>query len=91
MKKMSRRSYTRNDRKGFSVKKRVSDEWGEGTMYSISQAWTRVGRKAVARASIYLAAKRGDFGPTIRLGKRLLIPKQAFEKFLGNQDSGPTA
>ena len=35
----------------------------------------------LSRATAYLFASRGDF-PTIRIGRRLLVPKAALEKML---------
>jgi len=35
----------------------------------------------LSRATAYLYANRGDF-PTIRIGRRLLVPKAALEKML---------
>jgi excisionase family DNA binding protein len=37
----------------------------------------------VGRNSAYLAAERGDL-PTIRLGRRLLVPRSALERLLSN-------
>jgi hypothetical protein len=49
--------------------------------YTINQAWDRIGRKNITRQALYLAAERGDF-PSIRLGRRILIPRHAFDEFL---------
>jgi excisionase family DNA binding protein len=41
----------------------------------------------IGRNSAYEAARRGEL-PVIRLGRRLVIPRQAFERFLGGSGSG---
>jgi excisionase family DNA binding protein len=38
----------------------------------------------IGRVQAYEAAKRGDF-PTIRMGKRILIPRAAFDRFLDGE------
>ena len=35
----------------------------------------------IGRNAAYEAARRGDF-PTIRMGRRVLVPREAFERFL---------
>lgn len=37
----------------------------------------------ISRPQAYLGVKRGDI-PTIRIGKRILIPREAFERMLNN-------
>lgn len=41
----------------------------------------------LSRPSAYEAASRGDL-PTIRIGRRLLVPKAALEKMLGERPRG---
>jgi len=36
----------------------------------------------ISRGGAYAAAKRGDF-PTVRIGKRILVPLAAIERLLG--------
>jgi excisionase family DNA binding protein len=44
----------------------------------------------VSRGVGYEAARRGEL-PTIRLGRRLLVPKIALERMLGIEDERPEA
>ena len=48
-------------------------------MAELNHRW--MGKEVITRQALYLAAERGDF-PSIRLGRRILIPKQAFQDFL---------
>ena len=48
--------------------------------YDIAEAGRLLG---IGRNQAYEAAKRGDF-PTIRIGKRLLVPKIALDRLLEN-------
>jgi excisionase family DNA binding protein len=60
----------------------------EPATYTVNQAWERIGRTNITRQALYLAVERGDF-PSIRLGRRVLIPRQKFEEFLlGAQEKG---
>jgi hypothetical protein len=69
----------------------VFPESNNGATYTIEQAWDRVGRKNITKQALYLAAQRGDF-LSIRLGRRILIPKHAFEQFLlGGQQGSESA
>ncbi|MGF1628288.1 MAG: helix-turn-helix domain-containing protein [Kiloniellaceae bacterium] len=45
---------------------------------NVEEAARRLG---IGRAAAYEAAKRGDL-PTIKIGRRLLVPKAAFERML---------
>jgi len=63
----------------------------EGATYTMDQAWNRIGRKNITKQALYLAVQRGEF-PSIRLGRRILIPKHAFEQFLlGGQHATESA
>ena len=42
-------------------------------------------RLRISRGSAYEAARRGQL-PTIRIGRRLLVPKAAFERMLAGTD-----
>jgi excisionase family DNA binding protein len=42
----------------------------------------------IGRQSAYQAARAGEL-PTIRLGRRLLVPRQALEQMLGLNDRSP--
>lgn len=50
------------------------------------QAHALLGTRVISRASFYAAINRGEV-PHRRLGKRIIIPRAAFEKWLdaGNQ------
>ncbi len=47
--------------------------------YSVAEAAAILG---IGRSAAYAAAKSGDI-PTIKIGKRFLVPKKALEKLLG--------
>lgn len=47
-------------------------------VWTIERAGKEIG---LSRPSAYLAAKRGEL-PTIRFGKRLLVPRAALERML---------
>lgn len=49
--------------------------------YTIREAADRLG---IGRNCAYDAAKRGDF-PTIRIGKRIVVPIERFERWLLGQ------
>jgi excisionase family DNA binding protein len=46
--------------------------------YTVPEVGRRLG---IGRKQAYDAAKRGDI-PTIRIGRRVLVPKPAFERWL---------
>lgn len=50
----------------------------EPAVYTIEEAAHLLG---IGRSSAYAAAQRGEI-PTIRIGRRLLVPKPAFERLL---------
>jgi excisionase family DNA binding protein len=47
--------------------------------YTVEEAAKLLG---IGRNQAYEAARRGDF-PTMRIGKRLLVPKAPFDRLLG--------
>jgi excisionase family DNA binding protein len=49
---------------------------------SVSEAAERLG---ISRNLAYEAVRRGDI-PTIRIGKRFLVPVAAFERLISNGD-----
>jgi excisionase family DNA binding protein len=49
--------------------------------YSVEEAGEILG---ISRSSAYEAAYRGDI-PTLRIGKRILVPRIPFEKMLGKE------
>jgi excisionase family DNA binding protein len=57
----------------------------QGTMVTVDQAWdTLGGRKVITRQALYLAVARGEL-PSVRLGRRILIPRLAFEQWMTGQ------
>ncbi|MCH8862614.1 MAG: helix-turn-helix domain-containing protein [Proteobacteria bacterium] len=50
----------------------------EAAVYTIEEAARLLG---IGRSSAYAAARRGEI-PTVRLGRRLVVPKVAFERLL---------
>ena len=50
----------------------------EEAVYTIEKVARLLG---IGRSSAYAAARRGEI-PTVRIGKRLLVPKVAFERLL---------
>jgi excisionase family DNA binding protein len=51
--------------------------------YDVEEAGRLLG---IGRNQAYEAAKRGDF-PTIKIGKRILVPKAAFDRLLRGEIS----
>jgi excisionase family DNA binding protein len=60
----------------------MNDE-GECQTYRIEEAGKRLG---IGRNAAYEAAKRGEI-PTIKIGKRLLVPKAALHRLLAGDVS----
>lgn len=54
---------------------------------TVNDVHNEIGRDNISRAALYLAISRGDM-PSVRLGKRILIPRDAFQRWL---DSGVAA
>ena len=50
--------------------------------YTVDEAGVMLG---VSRNTAYALAKRGDI-PTIRMGRRLLVPKAAFDKLFAPKE-----
>ncbi len=55
---------------------------GSAAVYTIEEAARLLG---IGRSSAYDAARRGEI-PTIRIGRRLLVPKIALERLLQPTD-----
>jgi len=53
---------------------------------TIEEAGRRIG---LSRGGSYLAARRGEL-PVLRFGRRLLVPKLAFEEMLRGKQPGVT-
>jgi excisionase family DNA binding protein len=64
-----------------NTRKAASHEAAESAMLTMDQAWKRIGKNVITKQGLYLAAQRGEF-PAIRLGRRILIPRRAFEEWL---------
>jgi excisionase family DNA binding protein len=52
--------------------------------YEVEEAGVKLG---IARNQAYEAAKNGEF-PTIRIGKRLLVPKAVLDRMLADPGGG---
>ena len=60
----------------------------EKLVYSVEEAGNLLG---IGRSGAYEAVRRGDI-PTIRIGRRILIPKVALDRMLtdaGQESDGP--
>jgi excisionase family DNA binding protein len=53
----------------------------EAATLSADEAHALLGRGAISRGSFYSAIKRGEV-PHLKLGKRILIPRHAFMRWL---------
>jgi excisionase family DNA binding protein len=59
----------------------LGPEWDGYTVFTVHEAGCRILR--LSRESAYAAASNGDL-PTIRVGRRLLVPRAALERLLEN-------
>jgi excisionase family DNA binding protein len=71
-------------RSGVTMQGTRRDTPDERLILTIDEAARALG---IGRNSAFAAAHRGEI-PTIRIGRRLLVPKVAFEKMLANCISG---
>lgn len=62
----------------------------DSAMITMDHAWDRIGKKVITKQALYLAASRGDF-PSVRIGRRILVPRQAFEAWLTGTKPSSTA
>jgi excisionase family DNA binding protein len=53
---------------------------------TVNDVHNEIGRDKIARATLYLAISRGDL-PSVRLGKRILIPRDAFHRWLNGGEA----
>jgi hypothetical protein len=53
----------------------------EGAMLTVDDFWRLIGPDKITKQAVYLAVGRGEV-PSVRLGKRILIPKFAAQEFL---------
>src|SRR6266446_5181769 len=65
----------------------LSSQWDSRDAFTVEETGKILG---ISRASTFAAANRGDI-PTIRIGKRLIVPRRALEKLLGIEDANVAA
>ncbi len=65
----------------------LSSQWDSRDAFTVEETGKILG---ISRASAFAAANRGDI-PTIRIGKRLIVPRRALEKLLGIEDANVAA
>ncbi|MGA8030435.1 MAG: helix-turn-helix domain-containing protein [Bryobacteraceae bacterium] len=61
-------------------KKTALDETGTCATYTVAEAAKKLG---ISRLSAYLAVQRGEI-PAVHIGRRILVPKIAFEDLLAD-------
>jgi excisionase family DNA binding protein len=54
---------------------------------SVDEAHALIGKENISRGGFYNALNRGEV-PNVRLGKRILIPRHAFERWLESAGRG---
>jgi len=64
------------------MKRKTSGRQAVSPTLTVEQAGRELG---ISRNSAYEAAKRGDI-PTIRIGRRILVPRLALERMLAGAD-----
>lgn len=65
----------------------TSDTATERRTYTVDEAGELLG---IGRNTAYEAARRGEI-PTIKIGRRLLVPRAALERMLAGDDRTPDA
>jgi Helix-turn-helix domain len=60
----------------------LSSQWDGRDAFTVEEAGKILG---ISRASAFAAANRGDI-PTIRIGKRLIVPRRGLERMLDADD-----
>jgi Helix-turn-helix domain len=68
----------RGERRGV-----LGSQWDGREAFTVEETGKILG---ISRASAFAAAKRGDI-PTIRIGKRLIVPRRGLERLL-SADAG---
>jgi helix-turn-helix protein len=70
-----------DERKGAGVRSRgvIGPKWDDHDAFTVQEAGRILG---LSRPSAFAAAARGDL-PTIRIGRRLIVPRLALERLLG--------
>ena len=62
-----------------------------GALYTVNRLHERIGKKNITRQALYLAIQRGEI-PSVRIGRRILIPRDHFETMLsGSRIANPAA
>ena len=59
----------------------MADRNGGSLTLTVPQAHALIGKANIGRVSLYAAIGRGEI-PSVRLGKRILIPRQRFLEWL---------
>jgi excisionase family DNA binding protein len=57
------------------------DKQVQNATLSVDEAHVLIGKDNISRGGFYAALNRGEV-PNVRLGKRILIPRHAFERWL---------
>lgn len=65
------------------------DSTAQSAALTASEAHALLGKKTISRAGFYAAIRRGEI-PHLRLGKRIVIPKAAFYRWLEAADARRT-
>lgn len=66
---------------GRKIRSPIFDpKWEGRSTFSVEEAGCEI--LGLSKVSAYAAANRGDI-PTVRIGRRLLVPRLALEKLLG--------
>jgi hypothetical protein len=73
----------RRGERGGERREVLSSQWDGRDAFTVEETGKILG---ISRASAFAAANRGDI-PTIRIGKRLIVPRRGLEKMLGADDS----
>jgi excisionase family DNA binding protein len=55
-------------------------KWNDRSVFTVEEAGCEI--MGLSRDSAYAAAKNGDL-PTVRMGRRLIVPRAALERLLG--------
>jgi excisionase family DNA binding protein len=61
-----------------------------GTMLKPDEAHAMIGRDQISRRAFYNALNRGEI-PSRRLGRRILIPRHAFNEWMNGKAAPPAA
>jgi hypothetical protein len=65
----------------------LSSQWDGRDAFTVEETGQILG---ISRASAFGAAKKGEI-PTIKIGKRLIVPRRALERLLGATEADITA